>query len=69
MKSPTEKQIAFVENITEALNIEFPQSSRDFQRKIYAQFIKDHYEEFKEVASMEDWGDEDEMSWFQMLNG
>ena len=69
MKSPTEKQITFVETITEALDIEFPQSSRDFKRKIYAHFIKTHYEEFKEVASMSDWADEDEMSWFQMLNG
>lgn len=69
MRAPTEKQMAFVETITKVLDIEFPQSSHDFKRKIYAHFIKEHYEEFKEAMEMNDWTDEDEMAWFQMLNG
>lgn len=66
--SPTEKQIKFVEAIAESLEIDFPQSSKDFTRQIYCEFIKEHYDEFKNSAEWCSW-DEDEMDWFQMLNG
>lgn len=70
MKAPTKKQIALVENITEVLEIDFPQSSVEFTKQIYCKFIKRHYDEFKRIV--EDTNGlnfEDEMSWFQMLNG
>lgn len=67
--SPTEKQIAFVEVITEALGIDFPQSSKDFTKQIYCEFIKEHYDEFQEHADHYYFDGEDEMDWFQMLNG
>lgn len=65
---PTEKQIEFVELITKELGIDFPQSSKEFTRKIYFEFIKEYYDKFKENTEWCSW-DEDEMDWFQMLNG
>ena len=38
-KSPTEKQIAYVDDIAKALNIDFPQSSKEFTRAKYSAFI------------------------------
>ena len=68
MASPTDKQIDFVEAITEVLGIDFPQSSKDFTKRTYRNFIDNHYIEFKRV--MDDYSyDDDEMLWFQMLNG
>lgn len=66
---PTEKQIQFVELITEALGIDFPQSSKEFTKHIYYEFIKEHYDEFQKLVDFYDWDDDDEMAWFQMLNG
>ena len=68
--SPTEKQIKFVEDITDVLGIDFPQSSQEFTKQIYRAFIKEHYDEFMQVIDdINDFNSEDEMSWFQMLNG
>lgn len=66
---PTEKQINFVETITELLGIDFPQSSKEFTKQIYYEFIKEHYDEFQKLVDFYDWDDDDEMAWFQMLNG
>lgn len=68
MKSPTEKQIRLVEAISDVLEIDFPTSSKEFTKKIYCKFIKEHYDEFKDKTEWYSW-DEDEMDWFQMLNG
>lgn len=68
MASHTDKQIDFVEAITEVLRIDFPQSSKEFTKQIYFEFIKEHYDEFKDRTEWYSW-DEDEMDWFQMLNG
>jgi hypothetical protein len=65
---PTEKQIEFVEVITKSLGIDFPQSSKEFTKQIYFEFIKEHYDELKDKTEWCSW-DEDEMDWFQMLNG
>lgn len=46
--APTEKQIKFVDTIAYRLNIDFPQSSRDFTKYAYAKFIKENIEEFKQ---------------------
>jgi hypothetical protein len=68
--TPTEKQIKFVEAITELLGIDFPQSSEEFTKQTYCEFIKKYYDEFYSVIDdMEDFNSEDEMAWFQMLNG
>ena len=73
MNSPTEKQIEFVKIITEVLEIDFPQSSLEFTKQTYREFIKEHYDAYKQVVddvnayNFETF--EDEMSWFQMLNG
>ena len=65
---PTEKQIEFVDTIAETLGIDFPQSSKDYTKQIYFEFIKEYYEKFKANTEWSSW-DEDEMDWFQMLNG
>lgn len=66
-KTPTDKQIAYVDAIAHALNIDFPQSSRDFTRAKYRAFISAHIDEYKEQICYDDILD-DEMHWFQMLN-
>lgn len=66
--TPTEKQIAFIEDIVKVLDIEFPQSSWEFDKKVYAHFIKTHYDEFMDAVGT-DIDEDDEMAWFQMLNG
>lgn len=70
MSSPTEKQIALVEHITAALKIEFPISSKDFNKATYCMFIHDHYDEWKDYMLDDccDYWDE-ELAWYQMLNG
>ena len=68
--SPTEKQIKFAEDIAKVLGIDFPTSSKEFNKRTYRNFIEAHCGEFKMV--MNDINDicfEDEMTWFQMLNG
>ena len=47
-KSPTDKQIAYAEAIADVLNLDFPQSSRDFTRAKYRAFIAAHVAEFHE---------------------
>ena len=68
-KTPTDKQIAYADAIANTLNIDFPQSSRDFTRAKYRAFISAHVDEYKEQVYYDDPAYEDEMSWFQMLNG
>ena len=70
MASPTEKQIKLAEDIARVLNIDFPTTSREFNKRTYCSFISAHYEEFKQIMNdVNDMCFEDEMSWFQMLNG
>ena len=68
-KSPTDKQIAYADVIAKTLNIDSPQSSRDFTRAKYRAFISAHVDEYKEHVYLEDLLEDDEMLWFQMLNG
>jgi hypothetical protein len=68
--SPTEKQIKFVEAITTMLGIDFPQSSNEFTKQTYREFIKKHYDDFMQIIDdAEDFNSDDELAWFQMLNG
>ena len=71
MASPTEKQIKFAEDIARVLGIEFPTSSKEFNKRTYHNFINAHYNEFMQFMEYCDWDIEadDEMMWFQMLNG
>ena len=70
MASPTEKQIKFAEDIVRVLGIEFPTSSKEFNKRTYRNFINAYYNEFKMVMNdVDDVCFEDEMAWFQMLNG
>lgn len=67
---PTEKQIRFTEDIAKVLNIDFPTTSKEFTKRTYCNFINAHYEDFQ--MAMDDanvFNTEDEMVWFQMLNG
>ena len=68
-KAPTDKQIAYVDAIAKTLGIDFPQSSRDFTRAKYRAFISAHVDEYKEQRYLDDPVYDDEMAWFQMLNG
>lgn len=68
MASPTEKQIKFADAIARDLGIDFPQSSKEFTKRTYRVFIKTYYNEWKDHFDWSSW-DEDEMDWFQMLNG
>ena len=69
-KSPTEKQIAFVNAIAEYLNIDFPLSSKDFTRVKYSRFISEHIDEYyQQILSDDPSNGDDEMDWFPMLNG
>lgn len=68
--SPTDKQIEFVETITKILNIDFPRSSKEFTKQIYCEFIKAYYDDFSlAMDDINDFNSDDEMAWFQMLNG
>lgn len=70
MSSPTEKQIKFAEDIARVLGIDFPTSSKEFDKRTYRKFIETHIGDFKIlVADINDFNSEDEMMWFQMLNG
>ena len=70
MPSPTEKQIELAEDIAAVLRIDFPTSSKEFTKRTYYKFINAYYEEFKRIVDdANDFNSEDEMAWFQMLNG
>lgn len=70
MTSPTEKQIRLVEAMTDVLKIDFPQSSKEFTKQIYYKFIEEHYEEYRHIVDdVNDFNCEDELQWFQVLNG
>ena len=51
MKAPTDKQIAYVEYICNALHLDFPTSSKEFNRKCFSDFISAH---IKDLASTYD---------------
>lgn len=70
MLPPTEKQIEFAEDIAAVLSIDFPTSSKEFTKATYFKFISTYYDEFERIMDdANDFNSEDEMAWFQMLNG
>lgn len=62
MKTPTEKQIKLVEEITSVLKIDFPNNSFQFTRKEYFKFIQKHLPAFKELIE-NDFYDEELLDW------
>lgn len=70
MASPTEKQIKLAEDIAKVLGIEFPTTSKEFNKRTYYKFIDAYYKDFKKIVDdVNELCWEDEMAWFQMLNG
>ena len=51
MKTPTDKQIAFVERICQQLHLDFPMSSKEFNRRCFSDFISNHIDEFKRACA------------------
>lgn len=51
MKSPSEKQIKFADEIASKLNLDFPRGSYDFTAQRYYYFISQHIEEYKKISS------------------
>ena len=49
MKSPTKKQISIVEKMTSILNIEFPSSSKEFNKFTYSRWINKHINEYQDI--------------------
>jgi len=65
-KSPTKKQIKLAEDICNILNIDFPQSSLEFNRYTYWKFINTYMDEYEEQirdAIYYNYCD-DEMAWW-----
>lgn len=46
IKTPTDKQIAYVNSMAAVLELDFPQSSKDFTLETYSNFISEHVDEF-----------------------
>lgn len=67
MRSPSEAQIKFVEEICRALDIDFPTCSKEFTAQTYYYFIVDHIDKYQEVRNA-DPAFEDELSWDSPLD-
>ena len=52
MKSPTKKQINIVEKMTSILNIEFPSSSKEFNKFTYSRWINKHINEYQDIIDV-----------------
>lgn len=50
-KAPTEKQIAFANLLASLLELDFPQSSKDFTRTKYQTFIQQNIEAYRQEIS------------------
>jgi hypothetical protein len=65
VKTPTDKQIRLVGDITRVLEIDFPQTSKDFTRQRYSDFINKHIWDYKMVAVYDNYDEEDLMYFAQ----
>ena len=50
MKSPSQKQIKFANEIASTLNLDSPKESLDFTAQAYWIFISEHIEEYKSIC-------------------
>ena len=60
---PTDKQIAFADEIAYMLGIDFPTGSSDFNKWAYSKFIADHIYEYQAIRN-EDPSYDTEMDWY-----
>lgn len=69
IKIPSDAQIELANSIAETLEIDFPQTSKDFTAYVYWRFINDNIRAAKEYWD-ECEGNErsDDMDWFSPLN-
>lgn len=67
MRSPSEAQIRFVEEICQTLDIDFPTCSKEFTAQAYYYFIADNIDKYKEIYNANP-AFEDEMSWFSPID-
>lgn len=58
-QSPTEKQIAFADAIAEALELDFPQSSNDYSKGTYRDFISANVQEYYDWQRSNDYTDDE----------
>jgi hypothetical protein len=49
MKSPTKKQIEYVERMTSVLRVDFPTSSKEFTKRAYSAWIAAHIDDYKDL--------------------
>lgn len=70
VKTPTDKQICLADAIAETLEIDFPQSSKDFTAGAYWKFINDHIDEARAMWYDDRPGDDFmyDMDWFSPIN-
>lgn len=70
MKSPSDAQIKFADEIAKVLGIDFPISSKEFTAQCYYYFIRNHIDEYRDSVINETncWFFEEEMDWYSPLN-
>lgn len=59
---PTAKQVEFADEIAITLNIDFPNSFKDYNSYRYSKFIAEHINEYNEVMNAT-YCDEEYLSW------
>ena len=65
MCTPTDKQIKFADKIADALKLDFPTGSPDFNKEAYWKFINNHIDEYLDLFSDTFYDDyDDEMAWY-----
>ena len=64
MRSPSEAQINFVEEICRTLDIDFPTCSQEFTAYCYYNFIANHINEYRDVCNSDPSYGDDEMDWY-----
>jgi len=62
IKPPTERQLRYANAIAEALELDFPQSSKDFTFDAYFAFISEHVAEYKRFCR-DAWDDDAGRDW------
>ena len=59
MKTPSEAQINFANEISFVLGVDFPMSSKDYTAKAYYEFIRDHINRYQNAMSGDpNWDDD-----------
>ena len=64
MDAPTDKQIDFANAIANALGLDFPTGSPDFNKWVYWTFVSENIERYRELLRSDPAFEDDEMAWF-----